>query len=394
MKKADFILVGGGMAGLSLAYYLSTDQRFRGKSILLIEPEEKRANDRTWAFWQRESSAFDSILFRTWSSVRVFSSENIAFSLDMEDYTYKLLRGIDFYQFVQKELAQNPHFQLIIDKSVRIEDTGDAVEVTTKEKGIFTGSYVFDSSFPLEANYPYRHYLKQHFKGYVVDMERPVFDTKEPEMMNFAVEQLDGECTFIYILPFTETTALVELTLFSPDLLTDERYIRVLEEYLTTRFSGLKYQIKEEEWGVIPMSDVPTKEQVTPRTFRIGTSGGYTHPATGYTFAFTQKRLQRLVENIAQANGAAFTLPTLFTQRKHTYYSAVLLNVLDNKRYPSPDIFVGLFQKNRPSLVFKFLAAETTFWEEIKIMWSTPILIFGKAAIAVIGRRIKEKIKK
>ena len=171
MKKADFILVGGGMAGLSLAYYLSTDQRFRGKSILLIEPEEKRANDRTWAFWQRESSAFDSILFRTWSSVRVFSSENIAFSLDMEDYTYKLLRGIDFYQFVQKELAQNPHFQLIIDKSVRIEDKGDAVEVTTKEKGIFAGSYVFDSSVPLEANYPYRHYLKQHFKGYVVDME-------------------------------------------------------------------------------------------------------------------------------------------------------------------------------------------------------------------------------
>lgn len=394
MKKADFILVGGGMAGLSLAYYLSTDQRFRGKSILLIEPEEKHANDRTWAFWQRESSVFDSILFQKWSTVRVFSSENTVYSLDMEDYTYKLLRGIDFYQFVQKELTQNPYFQLLKDKSTKIEDKGDVVEVTTNENGIFTGTYVFDSSFPLVANYPYRHYLKQHFKGYVVEMERPVFDTKEPEMMNFAVEQLDGECTFIYILPFTETTALVELTLFSPDLLTKERYIQVLEDYLATRFSGVMYQIKEEEWGVIPMSDVPADEQVTPRTFRIGTSGGYTHPATGYTFAFTQKRLQRLVEFIAQANGKPVVLPHTFAQQKHTFYAAVLLNVLDKKRYPAPDVFIRLFQKNKPSLVFKFLAAETTFWEEIKVMWSTPIFIFGRAALAVIGRRIKEKIKK
>lgn len=394
MKKADFILVGGGMAGLSLAYYLSIDHRFKGKSILIIEPEEKQANDRTWAFWQKENSVFDSILFRKWPTVRVFSSGNVSYSLDLEDYTYKLLRGVDFYQFVQKELAKNTNFQLLKDTVLHINDMGEEVEVETKEHGILTGAYVFDSSYQLPLDVPKRHYLKQHFKGYVVEMAQPVFDTKEPEMMNFAVEQLDGECTFIYILPFTSTTALVELTLFSPDLLTKERYVQVLEDYLAARFSEVAYQIKEEEWGVIPMTDVPTKEQVTPRTFRIGTSGGYTHPATGYTFAFTQKRLQRLVEFIAESKGAPITLPAPFAQTKHTFYAAVLLNVLDEKRYPAPDVFIRLFQKNKPALVFKFLAAETTFWEEIKIMWSTPIFIFGKAAFVIIGRRILEKIKK
>ncbi|HAO50811.1 MAG TPA: lycopene cyclase, partial [Runella sp.] len=60
MQNYDFIIAGGGLAGLSLAYYMNQTV-LRDKSILIIDQDTKSQNDRTWCFWEKDpQSPFDS----------------------------------------------------------------------------------------------------------------------------------------------------------------------------------------------------------------------------------------------------------------------------------------------------------------------------------------------
>jgi thioredoxin reductase len=52
-KQFDFIIAGGGLAGLSLAYYLSQSSLENAK-ILIIDQSEKKENDKTWCFWEAQ----------------------------------------------------------------------------------------------------------------------------------------------------------------------------------------------------------------------------------------------------------------------------------------------------------------------------------------------------
>ena len=58
MTKYDYIIAGGGLSGLSLAYYLN-HSTLRNKSVLIIDQDDKTKDDRTWSFWEKgEQNAF------------------------------------------------------------------------------------------------------------------------------------------------------------------------------------------------------------------------------------------------------------------------------------------------------------------------------------------------
>ena len=52
MREFDYIIIGGGCAGLSLAYELETNQKLKDKSLAIIEPREEYKRDKTWSFWK------------------------------------------------------------------------------------------------------------------------------------------------------------------------------------------------------------------------------------------------------------------------------------------------------------------------------------------------------
>ncbi len=61
----DFIMAGGGAAGLSLALAL-VNSPLQASSILIIEREAKQRNDRTWCFWTDRPEPYDDIVACTW----------------------------------------------------------------------------------------------------------------------------------------------------------------------------------------------------------------------------------------------------------------------------------------------------------------------------------------
>ena len=391
MKHFDYIICGGGMSGLSLAYYL-VNSKINNKRILIIEPQDKNQNDRTWAFWDKGSNPFEEIVYRKWDSVNFYNTKGQKQHLDIGEYTYKVIRGIDFYKFIIPQLNKSNSVTWLKDSVEKIEDKGSFASVKTKNGKTFKADYIFDSTYKLKLNLPQNYNVLQHFKGIVIKTEEPCFNSEIPDMMNFGVEQKNDECRFIYILPFDEKTALIEYTLFSESLLTQEEYDAELNDYIVNNLKLTNHTILEEEFGVIPMTDEATEEFPSKRIVRIGTAGGTTNPATGYTFNGTQKRLQEIVLQLEKTGNPA--LKSNWWQRRHLLYASVLLNVIVKKRYPIGDVFSQMYTKNKPEVMFSFLDGDSNFFQELKLMASTPIQHFGLAALQTIGRNFRRLLFK
>ncbi|WP_420155043.1 lycopene cyclase family protein [Siphonobacter sp.] len=399
--KYDIIITGGGMAGLSLAYYLN-HSTLRHKQILIIDREPKTRNDRTWAFWQAGEGAFESILYRHWNKLWFHGTEGFSQQLDLGQHQYKLLRGKDFYASIRADLSRNPNIQYLFADLHSVETSQDSALVQTS-KGEYRAAWCFDSTTPMQAirnltkeaaalPAPRWQELLQHFKGWVVRTEKPVFDPETPIMMDFRIEQ-KNECRFVYVMPFSATEALVEFTLFTPALLTPNEYDEALRAYLKDFFSLETYEITEEETGIIPMSDEPMPEQPSPHVIRIGTAGGYTRASTGYTFTRTQKRLQALVRQL-EKNFSQSPVTNRPISAQYRFYDQVLLNVFLKNRYSAAAVFTDLFRKNPAPLIFRFLDEETSLREDLGVLYSVPVIPFTMAAFDVFKRNISEMFKR
>jgi lycopene beta-cyclase len=384
MKRYDIIIAGGGMAGLSLCFYLSQSP-LREASILLIDREVKDHNDRTFCFWELGAGPFESILFRKWKTVEFFSN-TFSGLLPIGNYEYKMLRGIDFYQFVYQQLAKLPNLEIKYANIDSIDDTQAGGLVRIGNETVL-GNYVFESISGLKQNLPENHNLLQHFKGWVITTERECFNTERPRIMDFRVSQ-QNDCRFLYILPFDQYTALVEYTVFSRRLLPAQEYEDSLSSYIEKFLDTGAYQIQETEYGVIPMSDETTQENPSKHVIRIGTSGGYTKPSTGYTFQRTQHYLKELVTNLVQTGKPVRKKNKLSGWLKFSL-DTVLLNVLVNDRHPADDIFTRLFTKNDPDLVFRFMDEDTTLLEDLRIINSMPKIPFTVAALNSVLKKIR-----
>ena len=59
MKEFDYVIIGGGCAGLSLAYELEIHQKLNDKTLAIVEPRTEYKRDKTWSFWKVSSHNFE-----------------------------------------------------------------------------------------------------------------------------------------------------------------------------------------------------------------------------------------------------------------------------------------------------------------------------------------------
>ena len=371
MKQFDYIIAGAGAAGLTLAYLLMGCKSTK-KSTLIIEKDSKATNDRTWCFWEKEENLLENLVYKSWSK-GLFKSDSHEKIYDLPPYQYKMIRGIDFYEFMRKELTQHHEIVWLQEEIRDITDTG----IVTTDKASYQGNYVFDSTkrltdFPQPVN---TTTLLQHFKGYFLKTDQPVFDESTFTYMDFTIPQ-NGDFRFGYVLPFSPTEALVEYTIFSTSLLGTSEYTAGVEAYISQL--GIEhYQITEEEFGVIPMTDFEFPFKRSNQVYQIGISGGFAKPSTGYTFLRGQKILASMVNNLAGGSPPEYKLP--FAQKRFKKYDSTLLRVLAKPDNIGERAFSDMFRKNGMQRMFRFLDEQTKLPEELAVMSSTPLLTFGKA---------------
>lgn len=385
MQRFDFIIAGGGLAGLSLAYYMNQTP-LREKSILIIDQDTKTKNDRTWCFWEKDQETpFEAIIHRQWDKVAFYGKE-FSSVLDVQPYRYKWLRGIDFYDFIKADLRQNPNIHFVQERIERLKDTPAGGFIITTENQ-YLGQYVFDSTKPLRLDLANAHNMLQHFKGWEIVTDTPIFDPECPTMMDYRVEQRGAGVRFMYVLPESPTRAMIEYTVFSDKLLAPEEYDVELKEYIQRFLKVEHFTIEHEEFGVIPMTDEPTPPRAGHHIFRIGTSGGYVKASTGYAFQRTQRFTRALVEELVTM-GKPQPPVTTWIKRFKGLLDSTLLNVLLYSRASGKEVFTALYKKNATPLLFAFLDEDTTLTQDLRIMSSVPIGAFVRGMIAALWKRI------
>ena len=360
---------------------MALDPFFAQKKILILDPDPKESNDRTWCFWEKKPGPFQALLSQSWSAIGVSDKGGIQ-TKSIAPYQYNMLEGAPFYQAMKAAIAQAAHIEFKQEAVLQINLQKEGLQQLTSSAGSYVAKRVLDSRFdyaPLlkQKKYPV---LQQHFIGWFVKTKKPVFNKEEALFMDFSVAQ-NGNTRFMYLLPSSRTEALVEYTLFSKTLLETSEYETAIKEYLAQL--GVKdYEITAKEQGSIPMSCYPFHKDHNAGYLKIGTAGGWSKASTGFTFQNTLKKTTALVQFLKTGKA----LDQFYRKNRFWLYDLVLLEVLATDNSQGKAIFEGLFRKRPAALVLKFLSEETHFLEELYIMSAAPILRFSKAFFKVLYR--------
>lgn len=395
IKQYDIVFAGAGLSALTLAVELCKNPAFADKKIALIDREPKTRNDRTWCFWadKQEAERLLPVIYRRWEGCW-FYSEAHSELLHTGPYQYYMVRGADFYRWAKAELALHGGVEWI-QATVQHIDAGEGI--VTTDAGQVQGHWVLNSALTEFALMPmvtsgdfttpfsavgqklpgsYIHLL-QHFKGWKIRTDRAVFDPKTVTFMDFRVGQA-GDTRFVYVLPFSETEALVEYTVFSPALLEEGAYDLELKKYLSDFYQLEQYEVEETEFGVIPMTDYPFDTTPQGRLINIGTAGGQVKGSSGYAFKRIQRRMQGFANDWAQKGVPNPSL--LRSKKRFRCYDSVFLRALNDGLAPAHIVFSSFFKNLSGVAVFRFLDEDSTLLEDFRALRSVPIIPFSRAA--------------
>ena len=351
MKKFNYVIIGGGCAGLSLAYELEINNKLDSKTLAIIEPRAEYKRDKTWSFWKVINHNFDDCVIKSWNNFSI-NSPSGSHEFKTEGFPYQSIDSGHYYKKINTLLSKNKNIQFF--KNINEIDTNN--------------SFIFNS-VPESALDKTK--LWQHFQGVEIEVEKDIFDDEIINLMDFNCDQRNS-VHFFYTLPFTKNKALIEttwLSRFDNDKLKD--YDSQIEKYIKEVLGIQKYKINFKEKGAIPLFYPNLPEEVNK--INIGSAGCMTRLSTGYTFLNIQEHSKYIRENIDNIIGAKnYTIG-----KKYEFLDNIFLRVLEKYPERMPNIFLKMF-KNKASTVIKFLSNKSNIFEDILIVLKMPKWIFIK----------------
>ena len=379
------MILGAGCAGLSLAWNL-LELGFT-EPILVVDRRHRFENDRTWCLWDVEPTPFSDLATHAWTRWMVHDGRREVVAACPE-YPYLRIRSADVYRRVIDRLASASNVTLALGHPILgVRETAGRVQVATAG-GEFAGLRAFDSlgrgpgvASAGAGRRPAS--LLQHFFGRTIRVDRPTFDPSTPSLMDFRASQADGP-HFVYLLPLSETEALVENTYLFPFTPSADRHRHEIAEYLRMRY-GLhpgSCEVLEEESGAIPMTTASIPDAMGSRVTPIGLAGGAARPSSGYAFLRIQRQARALALRVAAGDnpGAGVDLRPL-GPRKYHFFDAVLLRALVDRPDLAPRIFARMFERAEPAAVVRFLGERSTPLDDLRIVAALPKWPFITAAV-------------
>ena len=380
-KTYDYILAGGGLSGQMMALELQKVIR-EDERVLIIDKSDKTENDRTWSYWSTDRSLTDILAKKVWNQIKV-SGKDFNKQMSIEPYHYATIRGIDFYNFTKKELENDKRFDCITEVIDEIEEADGLVKTT--DGNTYQGNLIFKSYFEADKfEIPKEDYsvLYQQFKGWFVKTTDPVFDSETVTFMDFSTLENTHETRFFYILPFSETEALVEYTAFTANRMEEQVYDDHLEWYFKEKLKVSDFKIEEKEFDFIPMTDYPFPQKINGRVITIGTTAAFVKASTGYCFSRTQEKIKGIIR--ALNTKGKIEESDIISPFHFRLFDSAMLEVTSKGIVPGERFFISLFKKMTPEFLFRFLDEKASLREIIKTMLSVPGK--GKLIIATIQK--------
>jgi len=362
----DRVFLGMGCANALLLRSLHRQGQLKGLRLCIIEPNPKQITHKTFCFWATpkdiENWNLTSLITRFWRK----STAGLRMQ-SMSPYHYYYVSGEQLFQSTREILSSCDY--LWVEEHVLGGSEGvDRVRLQESGADIF-GRQFFDSRPPkFDEPKGTEARLLQSFRGWNIQTDAPKFENETCTLMDFDIPQND-HTQFMYVLPFTEKTALVECTRFGKDPLTRDETEKLLGHYIKRKYGN--YSVAGEEEGIIPMC---TARQVPgvchPNWVNTGSRAGNIKPSTGYSFINCCLEAERI------ANGQIRTGKS----SRFSFYDRLLLHILERQPNLGKPIFLKLFDNIQMSVVIRFLREETTLVRELPILAALPLRPFLGAA--------------
>lgn len=376
-SKFDIIIAGAGAAGLSLLWRIMSSEALKDQSILLIDQSFEPANDKTWCFWEDLELPDSSLTRHEWNKLIVRIGGN-TYSERLKRYKYKCLASADFSDFILKK-ARNDDRVTFLKSDIKNFSASENIGFVHTSDGDFRSKKIFQSVLKPSnfTNLKVDISLIQHFLGWEIESSKNLFDPGVATFMDFDVPQTNGT-SFIYLLPFSETKALVEYTIFSKKIIEKDQYRRQIRNYLDSKYNvnRVNYSVEREEFGAIPMEDRKYPSQFCKFVWNIGIVGGTAKPSTGYTFSRIQKQTEGVVNLLEKGNKIQVETSSSYRYR---VYDMMMLYLLEFEKQNALNSFECLFKKNDIDTVLDFLSEESTLVNELSIFSKMPYKPFFRS---------------
>ncbi len=301
---AEHLILGAGCAGLALAAAL-VDAGVR-EEIVLLERRTDFENDRTWCFWDTGDIPWAQLATRRWDAWNVMTGAG-AHVRRAGRIPYAHLPADVYAEALLTRLGRAPNVHVRTGVAVKgVQRDGESVRVQT-HAGELRAARAYDAlggGGPLAGAAEPASALRQRFLGQEVRTERPVFDPMVATLMDFRVGQEDG-VHFVYVLPFTAHSALVEDTHIGTVATAPAARRATIARYLEDVYGTTDFSVGREERGSLPMSTRGHPAEPLPGVWSVGTAAGAVRPSSGYAFARIQRHATELARAVASGASSA-----------------------------------------------------------------------------------------
>jgi lycopene beta-cyclase len=373
-NRTNIAIAGGGLAGTLIALRLR--QTRPDLSIALFEQGPTLGGNHTWSFHETDLEPALLAFLRPFISFR-WPRQTVSFpghSRTIET-PYASIESRKLHAVAAPSLADAVHLNAplteVTAEGVRLA-SGDFVEVDA----------VIDARG--EAKSPHLALGFQKFVGQEIEFTVP-HGLEAPIIMDATVAQEDGY-RFLYVLPFTERTALVEDTRYADGAMLEKDALRRgIADYCAGRGWRIGKVLREEE-GVLPIAlagDIGAFFDDGPQgVARAGMRAALFHPLTGYSLP-DAVALADLIARQSDLSGPALSRLTkdYATQKwqERGFYRLLSRMLFDaaapEQRYKVLQRFYRLSQP----LIERFYAGRTDFGDRARILVGKPPVPISKA---------------
>ena len=377
---ADILLLGGGLSAGLIA--LALKRRRPDVRVVIVEAADRFGGNHTW-------SSFGSDLD---ADGRALVAPLIAHSWDGYDvrfpsYSRRLANG---YQSATSDRL-DAALRGIVPADRRF--TGAPVVEVAPDRVVLADQRVLTAGAVIDARgqrpSPHLDLGFQKFVGLEVEFEAP-HGLAGPIIMDATVDQTDGY-RFVYTLPFSPTTALIEDTYYAdgPALDRDAVAARV-KAYAEAQGWRIARVIRDED-GVLPIAiggDIRAHLAQYPAGIApVGMAAALFHPVTGYSFP-DAVRLAQHVAALPDLSGAAI-------DRAVRAYAADVWAGNGFYRLLNKMLFRAALPDERrrvlerfytlpDGLVSRFYAGHSTLADKARVLTGKPPVPIGRAVRAIL----------
>jgi len=390
----DLAIIGGGCAGLSLACALA--RKHVKQSVLVIEPRTDYDNDRSWCFWASDSedaltsqalgplpAYFRREIHHRWPSWAFGQIDQPVTIKQAPGSSYQYLRASDFYQVCRQAIEASATVDLQLGQTAQtIVPVAAGWEITT-DKQVITARHVIDTRGPARVRAD-QATLQQVFLGAEIELDVPAeIDMRTAELMT-DMRLVNGEFCFTYILPYSPTRLLVEVTFFARTIperaLLDAELAGVLE-----RRGWAQARVVRQEYAVLPMG-LPAARVLPGQPPQAGTGGGALRASSGYGFL----RIQRWANHCAQhylATGQIIGHPKAALWWRSM--DQLFLDVIAANPSLAPEIFERMLKRTEPARFVRFMSDQAGTMDCVRIMGCLPKRPFLQALVRRIWTGVR-----